>query len=163
MNFPSFTIFRHPGANLANWNLHERVITENSGQLEANGELLLFVHFSRWQQDRPEAWTLNRPAALGTDLSVLRTLGLQYRDLLGEAGYSLCRKWPYGHARFSNGRIITSSMRRAYYDRIMSRHAVIGDPFAHPDWFSRWFEFSEYFRNVKRRVGAWARSVTGRS
>jgi hypothetical protein len=53
--FPGTAICRHPGANVAYWNLHERQLTVDAqGGFQANGEPLLFFHFSGYELRRPE-------------------------------------------------------------------------------------------------------------
>lgn len=39
-------VYRHPGCNVAYWNIHERRITNNNGKYSVNGEDLIFMHFS---------------------------------------------------------------------------------------------------------------------
>jgi hypothetical protein len=45
--FPASKVLLHPGANMAYWNLHERLLTKKSGEFFVNDEWpLLFFHFS---------------------------------------------------------------------------------------------------------------------
>ncbi|KVC11749.1 hypothetical protein [Burkholderia diffusa] len=52
--FPTCTVWRHPGANVGYWNLHERDLTESpDGTWLVNGERLMFFHFSGFDADVP--------------------------------------------------------------------------------------------------------------
>jgi len=52
--FDSFHILKHPGYNMANWNLHERFIEDNSNNYTVNGEFpLRFFHFSSYKFSNP--------------------------------------------------------------------------------------------------------------
>lgn len=51
--FPGLSICRHPGANVAYWNLHERAMGEENGLPTSNGQALLFFHFSGFRTDTP--------------------------------------------------------------------------------------------------------------
>ena len=45
--FPGLAICRHPGANVAYWNLHERNLSRDSeGHIRVNDQALIFFHFS---------------------------------------------------------------------------------------------------------------------
>jgi len=138
-HFPAMRSWKHPGANVAYWNLHERRLRRTGEGLTANGEPLLFVHFSQWRYDAPADWRFGRTVAPDTDPTIIRDLGLAYRDELQSAGYDECRKWPYGYGRFADGREITTRMRRAYYDMLSAEAPPHGDPFAHPEWFPQGF------------------------
>lgn len=151
--FPEIQSWRHPGANVAYWNLHERVISRGRDGYAADGHPLLFVHFSRWNIDNPEDWSFGRPIAQKTDRDALASLGREYRDALLACKYRESRRWPYGFARFASGREITKAMRRAYYDDWIAGNALPGSPFEHPEWFPVW-KYPPDVTPVLRRVTA---------
>jgi glycosyltransferase involved in cell wall biosynthesis len=43
-------VFRHPGANLARWNVGERRVTAHGEQVRVNGQPLIFFHFASFKQ-----------------------------------------------------------------------------------------------------------------
>jgi len=152
--------WRHPGANVASWNLYERRLARTGAGLTANDRPLLFTHMSGWRFDAPEDWTLGRPLAPGTDPSILAEIGRDYRDALAAAGHEECRRRPYGHATFTNGRPVTPPMRRAWYERVMAGTAPAGSPFDHPEWF-RGPQYVDWRRYVPLSVKRFlARSIT---
>lgn len=55
--FEHVTLVRHPGANVAYWNIHERAITRDGAEWCVNGEPLLFFHFSSFDPNRPDLVT----------------------------------------------------------------------------------------------------------
>lgn len=48
---------RHPGYNIAYWNLHEREIREKDGRFFSNKHPAVFFHFSGFDLNRPREWT----------------------------------------------------------------------------------------------------------
>lgn len=133
--FPGLRSWNHRGANVAYWNVHERRITRSEEGFLADGEPLLFAHFSRWRIEQPRDFAWGRPLAAGSDPEAVAALGERYRTDLLAADYHRCRSWPYGHGRFRSGRAITKPMRRAYYDSWIRGEARPGSPFEHPEWF----------------------------
>ena len=144
--FPGVNVWRHPGTNVANWNLHERVLRRVDGDYTANGRPLLFTHMSGWRFDAPDDWTLGRPLAPGTDASIIPEIGRRYRDALAAAGLEECRRWPYGFGTFSSGGPITLPMRREWYQQVMAGVTSAASPFDHPEWFRgpRYVEWKRY-------------------
>lgn len=144
--FEGVRAWRHPGANVANWNLYERELARAGAGYTANGQPLLFAHMSNWRFDAPDDWTLGRPLAPGTDATIIAELGRRYRDALVAAGHEDCRRWPYGFGAFSSGRPITLPMRREWYERLMAGATSAGAPFDHPEWFRgpRYVEWKRY-------------------
>jgi len=140
--------WRHPGANVANWNLHERALHRGAAGFTANGEPLLFAHMSNWSFEAPEDWTMGRPLAADTDRRVIAEIGLAYRDALRAAGYEESRRWPYGFGSFTNGRPVTGPMRRDYFRRLMAGCSGSGSPFDHSEWFRGPLRYVEWKRFV---------------
>ncbi len=82
--FPDATICRHPGINLASWNLHQRLMTlDVNGNYLVNGDPLVMYHFTKGTGIGPQAsrakmdgnplaadlwrWYLERLELLGRD------------------------------------------------------------------------------------------------
>lgn len=118
-------ILRHPGYNVAYWNLSERTITRDGSQILVNGEPLVFFHFSGL--GIADSGQLSRH--LGPDQPdmspCLTALVQAYAEAVTahqEASGMHAR--PYAYNRFANGMALLQPMRR--------------DPPAHgspQDWF----------------------------
>jgi len=53
--FDNYGILKHPGYNMANWNLHERTLSEEAGEYRVNGGFpLRFFHFSGYRATQPD-------------------------------------------------------------------------------------------------------------
>lgn len=53
--FDNYTILKHPGYNMANWNLHERTLSEQGGKYLVNERWpLRFFHFSGYRYSHPD-------------------------------------------------------------------------------------------------------------
>ena len=157
--FGGVTTWRHPGANVANWNLHERAMRRGDGGFTANGEPLLFAHMSNWRFETPADWTLGRPVAADTDPSILEEIGMAYRNALVVAGHEDCRRWPYGFGAFANGRAVTEPMRHHYADRLAEGTVGPESPFDHPEWFRGTLRYVEWKRFVPLRIKRFLRNA----
>lgn len=109
--FPDVHILRHPGCNMAYWNLHERILDK----MLVNGEYqLIFYHFSGISVDDLNAlskhqskWTLElRPD--------LREIFEIYRERLTANGHSDTRGFRYAFDTYDNGKKIGPFARRLY-------------------------------------------------
>jgi hypothetical protein len=78
--YPSVHAIRHPGVNLAYWNIARHEITETP-VLSVDGEALIFHHFSNLHQDGRGYWHCPH-RKLGANLEV--TLRAIYRPYLEE-------------------------------------------------------------------------------
>jgi len=134
---PSFMenvrIVRHPGYNLAYWNLVHRKVTEVGGELRANDAPVHFVHFSGIDRSDRERFSRHQDRwTRGTVGDALRRLYDDYLARLDQndacgAGLFYSRA-PYAYDRLVGGATIAPMMRRVYrYYRSETKHG--GDPF----------------------------------
>ena len=95
---PSFfinpRIIRHPGFNVAYWNLHERIIDENKGSYFVNGQPLIFIHFSGILDDqRLISKHSNRSRKILTETAI--KLFTKYSEELKNTEIDFDRNWSY--------------------------------------------------------------------
>jgi len=93
--FDHVEVLRHPGCNVAYWNLHERRLHEGNGGYRVNeADSLVFYHFSAYNPFRPNEicrWLPNLTLADRPDLAPLFET---YRKALLDAGYETLRTIP---------------------------------------------------------------------
>lgn len=78
-------ICRHPGLNVAYWNLAERTISLSDGRHISNGVPLVFVHFSGFRPDDNHAITKNWTRFTLENRPDLRRVADEYREALRAA------------------------------------------------------------------------------
>jgi len=112
---PGVAIERDPGWNVAYWNLNHRAVAlGDDGRPTANGQPLLFFHFSgftpgvRLFSKHQDRYTLDTVAP------VVRTLAEGYAAALQHNGFESCRTSPYAFARMTDGTLIPDLVRRCY-------------------------------------------------
>lgn len=127
--FDGVQVLRHPGLNVAYWNLRERDITEKDGEWFAKGEPVVFFHFSGYDTARPTVISRHLSRYTLDDYPVVAPLFDRYTKLLAGNGHATYRKIPYGFAAFDNGFPIEPAMRRQYADALRQGRRF-GDPFA---------------------------------
>jgi glycosyltransferase involved in cell wall biosynthesis len=114
----SSCLLRHPGYNVAYWNLpHRRITRDRDGRCHVNGQPLVFFHFSGFDVRDLRAVSKHQNRLTWGDLGQAgRMLFRDYRRRLRENGYDEVRKWPYAYGRFENGTVIPDCLR-SYYRR----------------------------------------------
>lgn len=114
---PETAILRHPGYNVAYWNLPERRLDERGGRLHANGRPVHFVHFSGIDTSDPESFSKHQNRFTRSTLGALKPHYDAYlKDLRnnGAAGGVVFEQTPYAYAAFVDGAEIPAVLRRAY-------------------------------------------------
>ena len=160
--FNEAVILRHPGCNVAYWNLHERLVREDAGEyaVEAGGGLheLVFFHFSGIDpQDIERVSKHQNRVTLGSRPD-LRKLYAQYVMRLLQNDHEQFAQEPYGFGAFANGRRIPAVLRRFY--AALPALGVDSDPF---DIGSATYRFAKRHRLLGkpgRREGALPNSLT---
>lgn len=127
-------LLRHPGFNVALWNLPSRPIArESGGAWLAAGRPLVCFHWSGLRWNKPDRIYQYRIPP-GTPLA---DLAAEYARDLVEAGAPANAKKEYGHLRLSDGTRIDRAWREAVRQRLPGLE-VPADPFAAtPEWKQR--------------------------
>lgn len=135
--FEGVSILKHPGYNMAYWNLHERTLESGGDRWVVNGEWpLVFYHFSGIAFDDQQQISrhqnrfdlLNRPDLV----SIFKS----YRDLLAKNEIEKFKEFSYAYATFSNSEYITQFARRLYSVNESRFQAL--DPFVAGGEIHRW-------------------------
>jgi hypothetical protein len=101
--FPGAAICRRAGANVAYWNLHERMLAGDAqGGFRVNGEPLLFFHYSGYRSDRPLQLSVHQNRHAVERGGQLWALLEEYRGLLEAEGAR--QQGPRGIRRWLAGR-----------------------------------------------------------
>ena len=110
--FDGVHILKHPGYNLATWNISQRHLSLNEGQVHVNDLPLRFVHYSGYDSGAHiqmlQKYAKNQPLFL--------ELSNEYSKRLNalEQMYQFEKEWAYGN--LSNGDEIKAEWRRIYRD-----------------------------------------------
>ncbi len=137
---PSFLdrvrVLRHPGYNVAHWNLASRVLSGTAENPLVNGEPLYFLHASSVDALDPPRLACPQTRFGLLDGEPLLSMLRNYSGELLAAGYQACRSWPYSHGSFRDGQPIPAILRRLFRTEARGRFA---DPFATgPGSFRDW-------------------------
>jgi len=122
-------ILRHPGLNAAYWNLPQRTIERAADGWTANGEPLVFFHFSGVVPDDREVFSKHQDRYRAADLGEARALLEEYLDSLAAEGCDTVRTLPYVYGAFDDGAPIPETVRRLYRRR-NPRPVSKPDPFS---------------------------------
>jgi glycosyltransferase involved in cell wall biosynthesis len=105
--WPSFcagtAILRHPGYNVAYWNLGERKIERSGRGHLVNGAPLVFFHFSGVMPHRPEVLSRFHDSFTATNIGDAALLLQSYIAELFDSGHAQLEKIPCRYSVFENG------------------------------------------------------------
>ncbi len=111
--FDSVRLLKHPGCNVAYWNLHERQVETDGANYRVNGQQLVFFHYSGVQALAPQVLSRHQTRHQLVAGQPVTRLVADYCDRLLEAGHQRWSGLPYSFGRLDDGTLITSAMRRA--------------------------------------------------
>jgi|SRR5580704_8244658 hypothetical protein len=132
------TILKHPGCNVAYWNLHERSIAKDGARWIVNGTApLVFYHFSGVSVDGGKLISKGYDQHTLDSLPVLVELFEFYRAELLRNGMRELGKGQYAFARYDNGQFI-SKLHRALYAAHLQVFQDAGNPFQSSNRFYAW-------------------------
>jgi glycosyltransferase involved in cell wall biosynthesis len=129
--FPDVRILRHPGYNLAYWNLALRTVSRAAdGSLLADGRPVSFVHFSGIDPGDPRLFSRYQDRFDVDGIGALaETLG-DYLRLLADNGQARYGRIPYAYGRLRDGTVLAEVMRAVFRYRFdIGRTRECADPF----------------------------------
>lgn len=141
--FEEVFVLRAPGYNVAYWNLHERRVKVQNGDVTVNNQPCYFFHFSGLDPENMGRVSKHQNRFRLEDIGEAKTLFQRYRDLVLAAGWRETKPWSYSYDYFDNGARIPSVARRLY--RTLGEKASrFGDPFSatEPGSFFGWLNES---------------------
>ena len=113
--FEGVSVLKHPGYNMAYWNLHERTIKTVNGHWIVNGEWpLVFYHFSGIACNDQQQISRHQDRYDLSNRADLVDIFKEYRVLLAKNGIDKFRQYKYAYATFSSSEHITQIARRLY-------------------------------------------------
>jgi glycosyltransferase involved in cell wall biosynthesis len=106
-------ILRHPGYNLAYWNLLHRQVSKRGSAWIVNGRPLVFFHFSGINIEKSQfSRHQNRFPDTTDGLGAVAQLSAEYRERVVRNCWDRYKSTSYAYATFSDGRPIEDAMRR---------------------------------------------------
>lgn len=126
LHCPAAAILRHPGLNVAYWNLDQRPLSQVAGTWMAGEAPLIFLHFSGLKAGPPLVVSSHRSELQESALGAGARLFHDYVRALRAAGLETAGAWPYAFAGFADGSPIPFALRRAFRERL---EPFAGDPF----------------------------------
>jgi glycosyltransferase involved in cell wall biosynthesis len=127
-------ILRHPGCNVAWWNLPNRDVREHDGRWTVNGEDLVFFHFSGYDPLKPHLVSKHQgssPRVLLSERPDLARLFSQYDAKVRAAGHTTYSAIPYGVDEI-NGLQVDSTMRDLFRTALVEAEDSHGAPPPNP-------------------------------
>ncbi len=130
--FPNVQVLRHPGYNVAYWNLAQRPVTQEGARMLVAGQPLAFFHYSGLNPQNPQPiskyqarFTLDNVGA------PVASLVNDYCQRVTANGIAHYRTVEYGFNRFDDGTLITDAERSRFRTSDALRERTLGQPFAH--------------------------------
>jgi hypothetical protein len=135
--FESVCVLKHPGCNVAYWNLHEKTLQKTTGTWIVNDkDPLLFFHFSGVNVDGGDRISKFTDQFDLTSRPELLELFSDYRERLLRNGIRDSSRNQYAFGRFDNGELI-NKLQRATYAANLDRFGSV-NPFESAGPFYAW-------------------------
>ncbi len=137
--FDRVAILRHPGYNVAYWNLAQRQFSGQPGDFpgyRVNGQPLVFFHFSGLNPLSPGKLSKHQSRyTLESTPVQVQSLVADYCERVIGNGIDAYGKLPYGFGCFQDGSAITDAQRARFRTGASLRRQSAGKPFARPELF----------------------------
>lgn len=136
--FERVAVLRHPGYNIAYWNLAQREVTQTGGgDFLVNGQPLAFFHFSGLNPEQPHTVSKHQNRLTFADINAAaRCLFEDYARVAIGNGAASYGRLPYGFGHYIDDTLITPAERARFRKDPELREQCGGHPFKHPEILS---------------------------
>ncbi len=159
--FDSVHVLKHPGCNVAYWNLHERQLEKARDSWIVNAQApLIFFHFSGVSVDGGTMISKYSDQFNLDSRPDLAQLFENYRAQLISHGIREFSRYPYAFGHFDNGELVNKLQRAAFaanLDRFVS-----GNPFEADGPFYKWAR-NNHLQGSQDTVGKYNRGTYHKS
>lgn len=132
--FDRVAILRHPGYNVAYWNLAQRKVVKTAdGQWEVDAHPLVFFHYSGFNPEKPEPFSKHQNRFTLSTLGPARELAVAYASRVLDNGAKKYARLPYAYGRFADDTPVPEIFRRLYREDDGLRSLMGDHPFDRPD------------------------------
>jgi glycosyltransferase involved in cell wall biosynthesis len=132
--FDKVSVLRHPGYNVAYWNIAQRKVERlNKRDWTVNGQPLVFFHYSGFNPVKPEPFSKHQNRYTLSSLGQAGELARAYAAALIANGAVEYAKMKYGYGLFANGTPVPDIFRSEFRNDDVLRTTVGNDPFACPE------------------------------
>lgn len=123
-------ILRHPGYNVAYWNIHGRHMAGSEGAYTVNGQPLKFFHFSGFHPRQQDRFSKHQNRFKLEQLpAASQSVCAGYAKALLDAGFDETSRWPYFYGHFDDGRPVIDTGRKIWWE-MPSVVREVADPFS---------------------------------
>ena len=127
--FKNVYVIKHPGYNVAYWNLMERDVRIDNGKLSVNEKPLYFFHFSGFVAENIEIVSKHQNRFKLNQLENLRPLFELYRDMIIENNYLQSKNFNCKFSYFENGIKIPDEARKIF-NKTIKNSKNFSNPFS---------------------------------
>lgn len=129
--FPKVAVLRHPGYNIAYWNLAQRPVVQTGEHFLVDGQPLAFFHYSGLNPLEPQSVSKhqNRYTLNSVGAAVAHLIG-DYSQRVIDNGIAHYRGIPYAFGVYDDGAPIVDADRERFRASRELRHKAHGRPFA---------------------------------
>ncbi len=155
--FDSVHVLKHPGCNVAYWNLHERRLEQNGTSWKVNGGVpLIFFHFSGISIEGGNRISKHTDQFDLTSRPDLVELFTDYRQRLVNNGIRNFTQFRYAFGHFDNGELVNKLQRAAFAANLAT--FVCASPFDSQGAFYRWSK-GRHLQSTQESVERYSRKT----